>query len=78
MCGRNAQSASVNQGDGAMRRERCPADTLRQQSSLRRTMPNVVIPAKAGIHLDLAFARRAKRNWIPTFAGMTTKKSTRG
>ena len=29
-----------------------------------------VIPAKAGIHFDLAF----KARWIPAFAGMTPKK----
>jgi len=30
-----------------------------------------VIPAKAGIHLDLASG--AKSKWIPAFAGMTAK-----
>jgi hypothetical protein len=32
-------------------------------------LPNVVIPAKAGIHLDLDVLK--KRKWIPAFAGMT-------
>jgi hypothetical protein len=31
-----------------------------------------VVPAKAGIHFDFDFPRyRAKRKWIPAFAGMT-------
>jgi len=31
----------------------------------------LVIPAKAGIHLDLA---SEKQNWIPAFAEMTARK----
>src|SRR5690348_8269382 len=33
--------------------------------------PSAVIPAKAGIHFDLAAT--CKRQWIPAFAGMTSK-----
>jgi len=33
----------------------------------------LVIPAKAGIHFDLAL--KHKQNWIPAFAGMTAKKN---
>ena len=43
---------------------------------LRADALDVVIPAKAGIHFDLAlslFALRskAKSKWVPAFAGMT-------
>jgi hypothetical protein len=34
-----------------------------------RAMPRLVIPAKAGIHFDLATKKR--RRWVPAFAGTT-------
>jgi hypothetical protein len=40
-----------------------------------------VIPAKAGIHLDLDFTseeQRAKAKWIPASAGMTTTEDQPG
>jgi hypothetical protein len=35
----------------------------------------LAIPAKTGIHFDLALETR--KNWIPAFAGMTTVSSAR-
>jgi hypothetical protein len=40
-------------------------------SAVAGSIPGV-IPAKAGIHFDLAF----KAGWIPAFAGMTSKKGS--
>ena len=33
--------------------------------------PNVVIPAKAGIHYRNPWKKKVSRKWIPTLAGMT-------
>ena len=43
----------------------------RRLGNRKRADLSTVIPAKAGIHLDLALL--AEKKWIPAFAGMTSK-----
>jgi hypothetical protein len=46
-------------------------ETLSRKQPLNKRKKSVVIPAKAGIHVDLVpLIKKAK--WIPAFAGMTT------